>query len=1031
MPSVNLRPNVPGAGSVGKDQLAADAVDLATAETATQIMITCTAGSDAELGPAVASSGGVGGQAGVFCALEKEKLDGIATAATANATDAALRDRTTHTGTQVAATISDFAAEVLSEVTDILVAGANMTITPGSGTLTLAASASGGGTLADGNYTDVTASSSGSVITINAGAVNAAKLATDAVDTAKVANSAITLTKVHADVLARANHTGTIASTVISDFAEAVQDTIGAAIVSGTGITATYDDGAGTITISGHVHSNAAALNAISAAGSGSIITSAERTKLGYISVTGSVDLDNILVSSLEDFSQYQILGRVNSGSGAPSKLSASQTRTCIGITDIGSGSIITSTERTNLGALATLSGVAAGSTNLGTFTGTTIADSSTVKTALQGLETGLETGLANAKPWLMGADYGLVGDGSTNNNTALANAITAANSAGRALFIPKGTYLVNASWSAVQVTNLTLIGEPGTIIKHSAGPTGVTRTNSENLIRLADGGSVRLRGLTFEDFGRVVDIDDQANIVDLDVDDCTFDACVECIAGEANYTSSFLAGPWPIGTVERCVIRNSRFLNTRIVGVRIRSEHLKYALVADNVFDGWTPAPSAGHGWRGVLFWDKFPLTTDPVTDPNHFDRKTFIDRNVFKNVDLTGHASQVCNGVQVQGSYCQVTNNHFENLTCTTKSMLNEGVYIKARFADITGNTFYNAGQYQGAINVKGAPEDTSLWNAFGGSSTWRDNYGYAIRVKDNHIVATDAASVPRIGIHIWTGGSVQVTGNYVQGCSRGIMVAMSSVVDEQRYNWTISDNIVRDCRSYTGANADSQFNPPNTVPNAGIDMVRDAIGIMVQGALSFSKITGNVIEDVQVDYSSRSAYGLVVSSAGYIPIGLTVAYNDIRNITKVTGTNNDCVYLQTSTSMPFYDLRFENNSLRDATLGVRFGGDTTAVQNSTGFIRGNSTKNMAATIYDIFVQGSGGVPAGIIAQDNWRWGASYSSAPTQIVFDGDTNAWAPANYVTDRVFDANSTSLDEVADVLGTLINELKTTGVLRAQ
>lgn len=40
-----------------------------------------------------------------YTAAEKTKLTGIATAATANATDAALRDRSTHTGTQLASTV--------------------------------------------------------------------------------------------------------------------------------------------------------------------------------------------------------------------------------------------------------------------------------------------------------------------------------------------------------------------------------------------------------------------------------------------------------------------------------------------------------------------------------------------------------------------------------------------------------------------------------------------------------------------------------------------------------------------------------------------------------------------------------------------------------------------------------------------------------------------------------------------------------------------------------------------------------------
>ena len=47
-----------------------------------------------------------------FTAAEKTKLAGVATDATKNATDAALRDRATHTGTQLAETISDLAAAV-------------------------------------------------------------------------------------------------------------------------------------------------------------------------------------------------------------------------------------------------------------------------------------------------------------------------------------------------------------------------------------------------------------------------------------------------------------------------------------------------------------------------------------------------------------------------------------------------------------------------------------------------------------------------------------------------------------------------------------------------------------------------------------------------------------------------------------------------------------------------------------------------------------------------------------------------------
>ena len=53
---------------------------------------------------------------GLMSAADKTKIDGVQSGATANDTNANLRDRSTHTGTQLAATISDFAATVLATV---------------------------------------------------------------------------------------------------------------------------------------------------------------------------------------------------------------------------------------------------------------------------------------------------------------------------------------------------------------------------------------------------------------------------------------------------------------------------------------------------------------------------------------------------------------------------------------------------------------------------------------------------------------------------------------------------------------------------------------------------------------------------------------------------------------------------------------------------------------------------------------------------------------------------------------------------
>ena len=64
--------------------------------------------------PVISISAATTTAAGSMSAADKTKLDGIAAGATANATDAQLRDRSTHTGTQSAATITGLAAVATS-----------------------------------------------------------------------------------------------------------------------------------------------------------------------------------------------------------------------------------------------------------------------------------------------------------------------------------------------------------------------------------------------------------------------------------------------------------------------------------------------------------------------------------------------------------------------------------------------------------------------------------------------------------------------------------------------------------------------------------------------------------------------------------------------------------------------------------------------------------------------------------------------------------------------------------------------------
>lgn len=77
--------------------------NLSASTTATTVIVASDTGADATLASASST------QAGILTASDKTKLDGIATGATANSTDAFLLDRTNHTGTQPATTITGLA----------------------------------------------------------------------------------------------------------------------------------------------------------------------------------------------------------------------------------------------------------------------------------------------------------------------------------------------------------------------------------------------------------------------------------------------------------------------------------------------------------------------------------------------------------------------------------------------------------------------------------------------------------------------------------------------------------------------------------------------------------------------------------------------------------------------------------------------------------------------------------------------------------------------------------------------------------
>lgn len=175
-----------------------------------------------------------------FTDTEKSKLAGIANSATANDTDAHLKDRANHTGTQTSSTISDFTEAAQDAVAALLAGASGVTLSYNDAANTLTVTGPGSSSQLAEDIRDAIG-----VALIGSGAITVA--VNDAADTITISTSA-TQNDTDANLRDRSTHTGSQAASTISDFTAAARTAVKSYYDTATAVMTNKDLTSGTNT---------------------------------------------------------------------------------------------------------------------------------------------------------------------------------------------------------------------------------------------------------------------------------------------------------------------------------------------------------------------------------------------------------------------------------------------------------------------------------------------------------------------------------------------------------------------------------------------------------------------------------------------------------------------------------------------------------------------------------------------------------------------------------------------------------------
>jgi hypothetical protein len=372
-----------------------------------------------------------------------------------------------------------------------------------------------------------------------------------------------------------------------------------------------------------------------------------------------------------------------------------------------------------------------------------------------------------------------------TGFSAALRSAFDVAVEVNAPVLLRPGEYDLSA-WTGYRNSgSLTVVAEkPGTVILAGPGSGSFISPDAD----------LHLFGLTVESFATPVQLDSSEDIEYLHIENCKSESFTRFIYSPSTAT----------GSLKNLIILGNHFTGGLASGIEIQKSDLESVIIASNIIENITRAGYV----RGIMLGQNSEMPDAAVRG------RYVISNNILRNLISTGEFE--VQGILVYGERAIIEGNQLDTVESEATTGC-EGIYTKCIYSIVKGNILKDAGQYQSAINIKGARRSE-------GSEAVAP--GYSIICANNMVwftgktrpggthgitVETDEALVEGNQIHGCIGNPIHVRyplnsvvrGNIITRCDATVMIRVEpystlSIGDTV----VIEDNLIADITRDTGA-------------------------------------------------------------------------------------------------------------------------------------------------------------------------------------------------------------------------------------